>query len=31
MQTMKSRYMPGLDGIRVLAVFAVIAYHLDVG
>ncbi|MFC5700338.1 acyltransferase family protein [Cohnella faecalis] len=23
------RYMPGLDGLRTLAVFAVIAYHLD--
>ncbi|MGN7400781.1 acyltransferase family protein [Cytobacillus praedii] len=27
----KSRYMPGLDGIRAFAVFAVIAYHLDFG
>lgn len=25
------RYMPGLDGLRALAVFAVIAYHLNVG
>ncbi|WP_196426567.1 acyltransferase family protein [Lysinibacillus cavernae] len=25
----KNRYMPGLDGIRALAVFVVIAYHLD--
>jgi len=25
------RYMPGLDGIRALAVLAVIAYHLDWG
>ncbi|WP_208591219.1 acyltransferase family protein [Gracilibacillus suaedae] len=25
----KSRYMPGLDGIRAIAVFAVIAYHLN--
>lgn len=25
----KSRYMPGLDGIRAVAVFAVIAYHLN--
>ena len=24
-----SRYMPGLDGLRALAVFAVIAYHLN--
>lgn len=24
-------YMPGLDGLRALAVFAVIAYHLDLG
>ncbi|WP_051302271.1 acyltransferase family protein [Salibacterium aidingense] len=29
MQTKKSRYMPGLDGIRAFAVVAVIAYHLD--
>lgn len=25
-----SAYMPGLDGLRTLAVFAVVAYHLDV-
>jgi peptidoglycan/LPS O-acetylase OafA/YrhL len=25
------RYMPGLDGLRALAVLAVIAYHLDLG
>ena len=25
------RYMPGLDGLRALAVFAVIAYHLGLG
>ena len=25
------RYMPGLDGLRALAVLAVIAYHLDFG
>jgi len=25
----KNRYIPGLDGIRALAVFVVIAYHLD--
>ncbi|WP_027094269.1 acyltransferase family protein [Cohnella thermotolerans] len=25
----KSRYMPGLDGLRALSVLAVIAYHLD--
>ncbi|TDF95405.1 acyltransferase family protein [Paenibacillus piri] len=25
------RYMPGLDGLRALAVFAVIVYHLNVG
>src|ERR1700751_242572 len=25
------RYMPGLDGLRALAVLAVIAYHLNVG
>ncbi|WP_074432941.1 acyltransferase family protein [Bacillus ndiopicus] len=25
----KNRYMPGLDGIRALAVFVVILYHLD--
>jgi peptidoglycan/LPS O-acetylase OafA/YrhL len=23
------RYMPGLDGLRAIAVIAVIAYHLD--
>lgn len=27
----KSRYMPGLDGIRAFAVFAVIAYHMGFG
>jgi peptidoglycan/LPS O-acetylase OafA/YrhL len=27
----KSRYMPGLDGIRAFAVFTVIAYHLGFG
>ncbi len=27
----QSRYMPGLDGLRTLAVLAVIAYHLDLG
>jgi peptidoglycan/LPS O-acetylase OafA/YrhL len=25
------RYMPGLDGLRAIAVLAVIAYHLDLG
>ncbi|MGA7398186.1 MAG: acyltransferase, partial [Solirubrobacterales bacterium] len=25
------RYMPGLDGLRAIAVLAVIAYHLDIG
>ncbi|HNH87101.1 MAG TPA: acyltransferase, partial [Solirubrobacterales bacterium] len=25
------RYMPGLDGLRAIAVLAVIAYHLRVG
>ncbi len=25
------RYMPGLDGLRALAVLAVLAYHLDIG
>ena len=25
------RYMPGLDGLRALAVLAVLAYHLDLG
>jgi peptidoglycan/LPS O-acetylase OafA/YrhL len=30
-ETKKSRYMPGLDGIRAFAVFAVIAYHLNLG
>lgn len=25
------RYMPGLDGLRALAVRAVIAYHLQLG
>lgn len=29
MQTASGGYMPGLDGLRALAVFAVIAYHLD--
>ena len=24
-----SRYMPGLDGLRALAVLAVVAYHLN--
>ncbi|MEC0091183.1 acyltransferase family protein [Paenibacillus macquariensis] len=28
-ETKKNRYMPGLDGIRAFAVFAVIAYHLN--
>ena len=27
----QGRYMPGLDGIRALAVSAVIAYHLGFG
>lgn len=27
----EKRYMPGLDGLRTLAVFAVILYHLNVG
>src|SRR5690554_5278351 len=27
----KGRYIPGLDGLRALAVIAVIAYHLDMG
>ena len=27
----RGRYMPGLDGIRALAVAAVIAYHLGLG
>ena len=26
-----SRYMPGLDGLRAVAVAAVVAYHLGVG
>ena len=25
------RYMPGLDGLRAIAVLAVIAYHLEIG
>lgn len=25
------RYMPGLDGLRAVAVLAVIAYHLEFG
>ena len=25
------RYMPGLDGLRALAVLAVLAYHLEIG
>src|SRR6266513_3056389 len=25
------RYMPGLDGLRAIAVFAVVAYHLGLG
>lgn len=29
MQTASGGYMPGLDGLRALAVFAVIAYHLN--
>src|ERR1700757_1289227 len=27
----RGRYMPGLDGIRAIAVAAVVAYHLGVG
>ncbi|WP_183580878.1 acyltransferase family protein [Paenibacillus rhizosphaerae] len=27
----QARYIPGLDGIRALAVCAVIAYHLNLG
>ena len=27
----KQRYMPGLDGLRAIAVLAVIAYHLGIG
>ncbi|MDQ2621465.1 MAG: acyltransferase family protein [Actinomycetota bacterium] len=27
----RQRYMPGLDGLRAIAVLAVIAYHLDFG
>ncbi|MGZ4164302.1 MAG: acyltransferase family protein, partial [Tumebacillaceae bacterium] len=27
----QGRYMAGLDGLRTLAVFAVIAYHLNLG
>lgn len=27
----KRRYMPGLDGLRALAVLAVIAYHFNWG
>lgn len=27
--TKANHYIPGLDGLRTLAVFAVIAYHLD--
>lgn len=26
-----NRYMAGLDGLRALAVFAVIVYHLNIG
>ncbi len=25
------RYMPGLDGLRALAVASVVAYHVDLG
>ena len=25
------RYLPGLDGLRALAVGAVVAYHVDLG
>ena len=27
----RERYMPGLDGLRAVAVLAVIAYHLEFG